>query len=168
MNLANKVTLARIIFTPLVLILLFLGLYGLAAFIFTLLCFSDAIDGYIARRYKQISNLGKVLDPLADKLLVLTVLIALTGLQKVNAIPVILLTVREFIIHGIRVTQAQDQKVIHAIPIAKWKTTVQMLAIFMLILSLPLAEFTLWLSVILALVSSGVYLWQNRTLHPLK
>jgi len=168
LNLANRVTLARIIFIPLVLILLFVGFYGLAALFFTLLCFSDAIDGYIARRYKQVSNLGKVLDPLADKLLVVTVLIALTGLQKVNAIPVIILTVREFVVHGIRVTQAQDQKVMAAIPIAKWKTSFQMFACFLLMLSLPLAELVLWFSVLLSLVSSGIYLWQNKTLNQLK
>lgn len=168
MNLANRVTLARIIFIPLVLILLFVGFYGLAALFFTLLCFSDAIDGYIARRYKQVSDLGKVLDPLADKLLVITVLIALAGLQRVSAIPVIILTVREFIVHGVRVTQAQDQKVMAAIPVAKWKTAFQMLAAFMLILRLPLAELVLWFSVILSLVSSGIYLWQNKTLNQLK
>ena len=80
MTLANKVTLLRIALIPLCLIFLLAGFYGLAAVIFLLLSLSDAIDGYIARKYNQVSELGKMLDPLADKILVMTVLIGLTGL----------------------------------------------------------------------------------------
>ena len=128
MTLANKVTLARIALIPFCLVFLLTGFYGLAAVVFVVLCFSDAIDGYVARKYNQVSELGKQLDPLADKLLVMNVLVVLTALGKAGALPVMLILTREFIITGIRA-----RKVFAASPIAKWKALVQMLAVFMCI-----------------------------------
>lgn len=162
MTLANYVTLLRIAFTPLNLALVLLGLNGLAVIFFLLLSLSDAIDGYIARRFGEVSELGKFLDPLADKILVITVLIALVSLGKADPVPVIILAAREFLVSGIRTSAAQGGKSLPASQIAKWKTVLQVAAVAMLILNLPFANPMLWLAVILALVSGGVYFWQNK------
>jgi CDP-diacylglycerol--glycerol-3-phosphate 3-phosphatidyltransferase len=163
LTLANKVTLARIALIPFCLAFLLTGFYGLAALAFVVLSLSDAIDGYIARKYNQVSELGKQLDPLADKLLVINVLVVLAALGKAGALPVMLILTREFIVTGIRA-----RKVFAASPIAKWKTIVQMLAVFMCILSLPFADLALWLAVVLAYISGGAYLWQSRLLKQLR
>ncbi|MDD5594236.1 MAG: CDP-diacylglycerol--glycerol-3-phosphate 3-phosphatidyltransferase [Candidatus Margulisbacteria bacterium] len=163
MTLANRITLLRVALIPLCIIFLLAGFYGLAAVIFLLLSFSDAIDGYIARKYNQVSELGKQLDPLADKILVLTVLIALTALGKAGPVAVMLILVREFVIASIRTA-----KVFAASPIAKWKTIIQMAAVFMCILSLPLSELVLWLAVILSYISGVAYLWQSPFFKQLK
>ncbi len=165
MTLANQVTLARIVLIPLILAALYFGLYGLAAILFLAVSLSDVIDGYIARRFHQVSDLGKLLDPLADKVLVLAVLIALVGLQKVPSLPVIIIVIREILVAGIR---SEAPVIFGAIPIAKWKTAAQVLAIFMLILSLPLADLVLWISIVLSLVSGGIYIWQSKILEQLK
>ncbi|MBN3032824.1 MAG: CDP-diacylglycerol--glycerol-3-phosphate 3-phosphatidyltransferase [Candidatus Saganbacteria bacterium] len=163
MTLATKVTLARIALIPFCLGFLLTGFWGLSALLFAALSFSDAIDGYLARKYHQVSELGKQLDPLADKLLVLTMLIALTALGKAGPVPVMLLVAREFVIASLR-----TRKVFAASPVAKWKTVAEMVAVFLAVLNLPLAGATLWLAVILAYVSGGAYLWQSRLLKQLK
>ncbi len=163
MTLANKVTLARIALIPFCLIFLLTGFYGLAALVFAVLAFSDAIDGYIARKFNQVSDLGKQLDPLADKILVLTVLVGLTALGKAGPLPVMLIVAREFVIASLRA-----RKVFSASPLAKWKTIVQMVAIFLCILSLPLSEPVLWLAVLLSYLSGGAYLWQSQLLNQLQ
>lgn len=163
MTLANKVTLARIALIPFCLAFLLTGFYGLAAVVFVVLSFSDAIDGYVARKYNQMSELGQQLDPLADKLLVMNVLVVLAALGKAGALPVMLVLTRELIITSLRA-----KKVFAASPIAKWKTIVSMLAVFMCILNLPLANLALWLAVVLAYVSGGAYLWQSQFLQRLK
>jgi CDP-diacylglycerol--glycerol-3-phosphate 3-phosphatidyltransferase len=168
LTLANRVTLARIVLIPLVIILLLFGLDGLAFIIFMFLSFSDAVDGYIARRFGEVSDLGKVLDPLADKILVTTVLIALVGLGKASSIPVMLFVVRDLIVSGIRITAAQSNNIIAASRLAKWKTGTQIAAVAMLILSLPLANLVLWTAVILSYISGSAYLWQSKTLKLLK
>ena len=163
MTLANKITLARLALIPIAALLLLAGFWGLAAAVFLVLSFSDAIDGYVARKYNQVSELGKLLDPLADKVLVLTMLVGLTALGKADPLAVMLITAREFI-----VTSVRANKIFGASPIAKWKTVVQIVAVFMLILNLPLAELVLWLAVVLSLISGGAYLWQSPFLKQLK
>ncbi|OGC25263.1 CDP-diacylglycerol--glycerol-3-phosphate 3-phosphatidyltransferase [candidate division WOR-1 bacterium RIFOXYB2_FULL_42_35] len=166
MTVPNYITFLRIIFIPLVLALLLLNLNGLAAILFMLLSFSDALDGYLARRLKQVSDLGKFLDPIADKILVISVLIALVGFGKANSIAVIIMVAREFLVSGIRIRAAQGNKIIAAIPLAKLKTFTQIIAVLMLILNVPLANTILWLAVLLSLASGGAYLWLSRILKP--
>jgi CDP-diacylglycerol--glycerol-3-phosphate 3-phosphatidyltransferase len=168
LTIANYVTLLRIAFIPLIIGLLFARVDGLAVIIFLTLSFSDAVDGYIARRYNQVSDLGKFLDPLADKVLVISVLIVLVALRKVGAIPVVILTARELIVQGIRIDAAQYKKIIAAGPVAKWKTATQVVAVAMLILRLPYVAWVLWLSVALSIISGGAYLWQSRILRRLR
>ena len=168
MTVANYVTLSRIVLIPLVIILMLVKINGLAVILFLILSFSDAIDGYIARRYNQVSELGKFLDPLADKVLVISVLILLVGMGRADYLPVLLIVVRELIVQGIRIHSARDQKIIAASPVAKWKTGAQIVAVAMLMLRLPYANWVLWLAVALSLVSGGSYLWQSKILKQLK
>ncbi|MFC1568280.1 CDP-diacylglycerol--glycerol-3-phosphate 3-phosphatidyltransferase [Candidatus Margulisiibacteriota bacterium] len=168
MTIANYVTLSRIAFIPLIIILLSWRLNGLAVILFLVLSFSDVVDGYIARRFNQVSDLGKFLDPLADKVLVITVLIALVGQGKADPIAVMLIVVRELLVQGIRINAARNQKIIAAAPVAKWKTAVQIAAVSMLILRLPYSDWVLWLAVVLSIISGGAYLWQSRILRLLR
>lgn len=163
MTLANRVTLLRIALIPLCWFSLLAGLFGLAAVIFLLLSLSDLIDGYIARKYNQVSEIGKLLDPLADKILVLTVLIGLTAVGQANPLAVMLICAREFIVASVR-----SDKIFAANQLAKWKTFTQVAAVLMLMLNLPLANLILWLAVILSLVSGGAYLWQSPLYRQLK
>jgi len=169
LSLANYVTLLRIALIPLIIAFVFLGFFGLAVMVGLLLIFSDFLDGYLARRYKQVSDLGKLLDPLADKIAVVTVLIALVGVGKADPIPVMIIAARELFVQGLRISMAKSkQKIIEASPIAKAKTTVQAIALVMLLLSLPYAEWVLWLAVIISLISGWKYLWQSKILEQLK
>lgn len=168
MTVANYVTLLRVALIPLILIFLFLRLDGLAFISFLLISFSDAVDGYIARRFHQVSDLGKFLDPLADKILVICVLVALVGLGKADSLPVIIMVAREFIISGARISAAREKKIIAASLTAKWKTVVQVIAVAMLIINLPYADWMLWAAVVLSIISGGGYLWQSPLLKQLK
>lgn len=168
MTIANYVTLGRLLLIPLLIALLLLRINGLGVILFLLLSFSDAIDGYIARTYNQVSELGKFLDPLADKVLVMCTLIVLVGTGQAAIVPVIILVAREFIVQGIRINEARYQRIIAASPVAKWKTGTQVVAVAMLILDLPFAGTVLWLSVLFSLLSGGAYLWQSRILSQLK
>lgn len=163
MTLANKITLGRIALIPLCVIFLLSGLLGLAALLFVLLSLTDLVDGYVARKYNQVSELGKMLDPLADKVLVISVLIGLTAIGRADPVPVIIIAAREFLIASIRTS-----KIFAASPLAKWKTAAQTLAVFMLFFALPLADVVLWLAVLLSLVSGWAYLWQSQFLKQLR
>ncbi|MBI5078966.1 CDP-diacylglycerol--glycerol-3-phosphate 3-phosphatidyltransferase, partial [Candidatus Saganbacteria bacterium] len=153
-----KVTLLRIALIPLCVAFLLSGFWGLSAVVFIFLSLSDLADGYIARKYHQVSELGKQLDPLADKILIMTVLIGLTSLGKAEAAPVMLICAREFIIASVRAG-----KVFAASTIAKWKTVSQIAAVIMLMLNLPFGGWVLWFAVLLSLISGGAYLWQSRS-----
>jgi len=139
------------------------GLYGLSATVFLLLSLTDAIDGYVARKYNQVSELGKLLDPLADKILVLTVLIGLAAAGKADPLAVMLITAREFIVASVR-----SRKIFAASPVAKWKTVMQIVAVQMLYFNLPLAGAVLWLAVLFSLFSGVAYIWRSPLLKQLK
>ncbi len=138
------------------------GLYGLAAVTFLLLISSDLIDGWIARKHGHVSDTGKWLDPLADKVLIVSTLIMLTGLGKVDPLPVVVICVRDMMVASIR-----TQKLMAATYIAKYKTLFQNLAILLLMLSVPLAAWVLWFSIVLSLISGMLYLWESKVLHHL-
>ncbi len=142
MNLANKLTIFRIILVPIMVLIPFLGIEGkiygipitylLVDLIFILASITDKLDGYIARKKNQITTFGKFLDPLADKILVLTAMIMLVEMQKLPAwIPIIVLS-REFIISGYRlIVVEKGGKVISASKWGKLKTVTQMIAIIL-------------------------------------
>ena len=163
MTLANRAALLKIALIPLCLAFLLTGFLGLAATIFLLLSFWDIVDGYIAKKYHQVSEFGRQIDPLVDKILAVTVLIGLAGLGKADPVPVMLICGRELAVIGIR-----SRKVITNTPIVKWKTYLQIGAIVMLLFNLPLANLVLWVAAALSLISGGVYLWRNPLFKQLK
>lgn len=141
MNLPNKLTILRTIMIPVFLIFLYipgLSMTGdvLAAAIFVLASFTDLLDGKIARKYNLVTNFGKFMDPLADKLLVCSALIALVDLNRIPAWVVIIIIAREFIISGFRLIASDNGVVIAASYWGKFKTTFQMIMIILLILNI--------------------------------
>lgn len=138
MNLANKLTLGRIFLVPVFLIFIAISdiPYGtfIATFIFILASLTDKIDGYVARSRNQITNFGKFMDPLADKLLVTAALISLVELQVVPAWAAIVIIAREFAVSGLRTIAASEGKVIAASWWGKIKTVIQIIAIIILLL----------------------------------
>ncbi|MCX5750133.1 MAG: CDP-diacylglycerol--glycerol-3-phosphate 3-phosphatidyltransferase [Candidatus Saganbacteria bacterium] len=161
MNLATLITLCRILIIPFIIFLLLsIPEKTFAAFIwFLIAALTDWLDGFVARKFKQTTALGAFLDPLADKLLVLCVLVVLVELGKVSSIPVVLILIRELSVMGLRIMAANKGFSVPAEKMAKVKTVVQIAATAMLILGIPMAEIVLWLAVLLSLMSGAEYLW---------
>ena len=144
----------------------------IASLIFIAASVTDWLDGYVARKYNLITNLGKFLDPLADKILVTAALVSLVHHDMAPAWIVIIIISREFAVTGIRLIAAGEGDVIAASQLAKWKTTVQLIAIVVLLLynipfhliSFPFGELMLWLALILTILSGFDYFWKNREL----
>jgi CDP-diacylglycerol---glycerol-3-phosphate 3-phosphatidyltransferase len=185
MNIANQLTVLRMILIPVFLIFLLVPMghgvlvvgnaeFTLARLVATLIfigaSITDWLDGYLARKLNLVSNFGKFLDPLADKLLVMAAFVALVGLHEMASWMVIVILAREFAITGFRLVAVEQGQVIAASPIAKWKTTFQMLALILYLLhnipfgvnGFPLASICLWIAVILTIVSGWDYFWKNR------
>ena len=146
MNLPNKLSLTRIILVPFILLFMlpihigsfspsgwndFILEYGMivAAVLFVIASITDLVDGKIARKYNMITNLGKFLDSLADKMLVISVLIALVDLNRISAVWVCIIVLREFAVTGIRMLASAQGVVMAAKMIGKIKTVTQMIAI---------------------------------------
>jgi CDP-diacylglycerol--glycerol-3-phosphate 3-phosphatidyltransferase len=137
MNLANRLTMLRIFLIPVFMFFLLVRIpYGdiIAAFIFIFAASTDGLDGYIARKRKEITNLGKLLDPLADKLLVTAALIVLVELGKVPAWIAVVILSREFFVTGLRSIAAAEGVIIAASIWGKVKTVSQIIAISCLLL----------------------------------
>ena len=171
-NVPNVLTLARILLIP-VFIILFVHPTPdqslAAAVVFAVAAVTDMLDGYIARRTGQVTKLGKLLDPLADKLLVLSALILLMNVERVSALIVLLIVGRELAVTGIRAIAAGEGMIIPAETTGKYKMALQVVAIILLILegtglaalgNMHLAgSFTLYLSLVFGYVSGGQYVW---------
>ena len=144
MNLANKLTLIRIILVPLFLIFMVVeGIpYGtiIASSIFIIASITDKLDGYIARSRNQITNCGKFMDPLADKLLVSAALISLVELQFVPAWMAVVIIAREFAVTGLRTIAASDGRVLAASWWGKIKTVIQIIAIILLLFKANISD----------------------------
>lgn len=143
MNLPNKLTTLRTILIPFFLVFLYTDFLGranayIAVAIFVTASFTDLLDGKIARKYNLVTNFGKFMDPLADKLLVCSALIALVDLGKIAGWIVIVIIAREFIISGLRLIASDRGVVIAASYWGKYKTAFQMIMIISLILDLQL------------------------------
>lgn len=157
MNLPNRLTLFRVILIPFFVFFLlapyFTG-YGnyIAVAVFIVASITDFLDGHIARKCNLVTNFGKFMDPLADKLLVCSALICLIELDRLPAWIVIIIIAREFIISGFRLIASDNGVVIAASYWGKFKTTFQMLMVIVLILDIPHPVFY-WLGVILTYVS---------------
>lgn len=149
MNIPNKLSMLRIILIPLILFFmlplsiwgfkpddwnLFVSDYGIiiAGFLFVLAALTDFADGTIARKYKLITNLGKFLDSLADKMLVISVLIAFVERGRISSLLVVIIVLREFMVTGLRLVASKNGVIMAAKMIGKIKTVAQMVAIIFL------------------------------------
>ncbi|MFR1833033.1 MAG: CDP-diacylglycerol--glycerol-3-phosphate 3-phosphatidyltransferase [Lachnospiraceae bacterium] len=172
MNLPNKLTVLRVILIPFfVAALMAQGgtnetMRIVAAVIFIVASLTDLLDGKIARKYNLVTNFGKFMDPLADKLLVCSALICFIELGQVPAWMVILIISREFIISGFRLVASDNGVVIAASYWGKFKTAFQMIAIVLLIFNIPalsvVTQICLWSALILTIVSLVDYLIKNH------
>ena len=171
MNLPNKLTILRVIMVPFFVAFLLLtpshtDFKWIAFALFVVASLTDLLDGHIARKYHMITNFGKFMDPLADKLLVCSALIALIELGRIPAWMVIVIIAREFTISGFRLVAADKGVVIAASYWGKFKTVFQMVAVCLLIVDIPvlhiLTQLILWIAVILTIVSLIDYLIKNK------
>ena len=173
MNLPNKLTILRVILIPFFVFFLispFFDGYGnyIALAIFIIASLTDMADGKIARKYNLVTNFGKFMDPLADKLLVCSAMICFIELDKLPAWIVIIIIGREFIISGFRLIAAENGVVIAANYWGKFKTVSQMIMIILLLIDLGgvfdiLEQIFIWLSLALTVISLITYIWQNRS-----
>lgn len=189
MNIPNRITLSRIFLIPLFIIVLSIPIelgewnifgsslpvtHGIAATIFIIASGTDWLDGYYARKYNLITNLGKFLDPLADKLLVSAALILLVQLDMLDAWIVIIIISREFAVTGLRVVAASEGIVLAASPLGKIKTATQLIAITLLLLhnipfqtiNIPVATIMIYLALFFTVLSGYDYFIKNK--HVLK
>ena len=173
MNLPNKLTILRMIMIPVFLVVLYipgLGMAGniAAAAIFILASITDFLDGKIARKYNLVTNFGKFMDPLADKLLVCSAMICLIQTGQLAAWIVVIIIAREFIISGFRLIASDNGVVIAASYWGKFKTTFQMLMVIVLILNIQMSFFQIlgmiltYVALILTVVSLIDYIVKNK------
>lgn len=177
MNLPNKLTIFRtILIVPFILLLLGgnAGWFGetvfipnvIALVIFIVASLTDLLDGRIARKYHLVTNFGKFMDPLADKLLVCSALIALVELGRIPAWVVIVIISREFIISGFRLIASDNGVVIAASYWGKFKTTFQMIMVCLMIVDLSqiriLTDIIMWIALALTVISLIDYLVKNK------
>jgi nicotinamide-nucleotide amidase len=174
-NLPNVLTLSRLAAIPPLMVLLMVRFPGhdqLAAALFIVFSLTDTLDGEIARRRGTVSDFGKFLDPLADKLFVLSVLIVLVQEGLVAAWVVVVIFSRELIITILRSVAATQGRVISAAPLGKTKTVMQMSAVALLILQrpypvvVPLADLAVGIAIVFTIWSGLDYLWRFRHLIP--
>lgn len=172
MNLPNKLTTLRVIMIPFFVFFLLwqngenytFRMIALALFIIASL--TDLLDGKIARKYNLVTNFGKFMDPLADKLLVCSALICLIELNALPAWMVIVIISREFIISGFRLIASDNGVVIAASYWGKFKTTFQMVSVVLLILDIQALAFVtticVWIALLLTIVSLVDYIYKNH------
>ena len=173
MNTPNKLTIARMIIVPFLVIFLLTGWGGeanryISLTLFVVASVTDWFDGYLARKNNLVTNFGKFMDPLADKLLVCSAMICMIDLNRLSAWFVIIIIARDFIISGFRLIAAENGIVIAANYWGKFKTASQMIMIILLILHFDgifviLEQIFIWLSLALTIISLITYIWQNRT-----
>ena len=166
MNTANKLTLARVVMIPAFMLVLYLGIPGAnywALLIFALASITDWLDGYIARKYNQVTDFGKFMDPLADKCLVTAAMLWFVEVGQMPAWALLIVIVREFAISGLRMNAATTGRVIAAGWSGKVKTFSTMICIMLMLLPIPEILNTLCVAVIvLTTIYSGVeYLMKN-------
>jgi CDP-diacylglycerol--glycerol-3-phosphate 3-phosphatidyltransferase len=176
LNLPNTISLVRVFLAPLVLLFLSLRIstpvpympdmgegsptWGdfLAGGVFIVAAITDSLDGYIARKHKLVTTLGKFIDPLADKVLVIAAMVALVELQRIPAWIVVVIITREFVVTGLRLVASAEGVVIAASRGGKVKTVFQIVAISLLILKLPGGMELMWVAMFLTVWSGMEYL----------
>ena len=171
MNLPNKLTTLRMVMVPFFVFFL-LWQHGenytfrmIALALFIIASLTDLADGKIARKYNLVTDFGKFMDPLADKLLVCSALICMVQLKQLPAWIVIIIIAREFIISGFRLVASDNGVVIAASYWGKWKTTFQMFAVILMILDIPALEIPkqicIWVALALTIISLVDYIKKN-------
>lgn len=175
MNLPNRITLARIVLVPVFLLILSIKIkYGhfLAAIVFIIAASTDGLDGYLARKRKEVTKLGKFMDPLADKLLISAALISLVELRQITAWVAFIIIGRELAVTGLRSIAAADGVVISASWLGKAKTVSQIIAIVLLFihdfpfepLNIPVGKFAMGVAVFFTIWSGLDYFRKARHL----
>ncbi len=170
MNLPNKLTMFRVILIPFFIVFLLVPITPfdkwIALTIFIVASLTDLLDGHIARKYHLVTNFGKFMDPLADKLLVCSALICLIELDRIPSWMVIIIIAREFVISGFRLIASDNGVVIAASYWGKFKTTFQMVAVCLMIADIAalslVTNIVTWIAVILTVVSLVDYLIKNK------
>ena len=178
-NIPNILSLSRVFLAPLVLIFLTVRIKApvkffeslgievslgdlLAVTVFIIAAITDSLDGYIARRFKLVTTLGKFIDSLADKVLVIAALLALVELNRLPSWMVMIIITREFVVTGLRLVAAAQGVVIAASRGGKTKTFTQIIAIILLILNLPGRMIAMWVAMILTVTSGMQYLMNGK------
>ncbi|CAH2213963.1 CDP-diacylglycerol--glycerol-3-phosphate 3-phosphatidyltransferase [Tepidibacter aestuarii] len=167
MNLANKLTILRILLVPVFVVVILSGIKNsllISALIFAIASITDFLDGYIARKYNLVTNFGKFMDPLADKLLVAAAFITMIDLNLVSSWAVIIIISREFAVSILRAIAASSGIVIAASKWGKAKTVSQILAIMMILLNIPYSNIVMGIAVILTIYSGYDYINLNRNI----
>lgn len=172
LNLPNKLTLLRIVLVPVYLVLLSMNLDILALLVFAAASLTDMLDGKIARKYNLITNFGKFMDPIADKMLTHTAFIMLCAMGRLNVVACIIFIAREFVVSGLRLCAVEQGHVIAAGMSGKIKTVLQMILAMLLTVLPALAQFGAAVTVagdLLTLAAAAMtlysmveYVWQNR------
>lgn len=178
MNLPNKLTLFRVFLIPVFVVFMLVpfdgvkceGIYKwIALAIFVIASLTDMADGKIARKYKLVTNFGKFMDPIADKLLVCSAMICLIEIGRIPSWAVIIIIGRELIIDGFRLVASNSGIVIAASIWGKSKTVVQMIMVIMMIVNFPwkwygiLTQIVMFLAVVLTIISLVDYLVKNKS-----
>ena len=170
LNLPNRLTLLRVALVPVYLVLLWLfadagALCLLPLAVFVLASLTDMLDGKIARRDGLITNFGKFMDPIADKLLTHTAFIMLTAMGRLNVVACIIFIAREFVVSGLRLCAVEQGHVIAAGMSGKVKTVLQMLLVMLLTVTEGgvIASLLTLATAAMTLYSMGEYVWQNRS-----
>ena len=171
MNLPNKLTVVRMVLVPFFVASLLMSgsneyLKWVALVLFCVASLTDFLDGYIARKYNLITNFGKFMDPLADKILTISGMIVLIELGRIPSWIVVIIVAREFIISGFRLIAAENGVVIAANYWGKFKTTFQMIMIILMIVNIPqlqiLTNLTMWIALALTIISLVTYINANK------
>ena len=162
---ANKITMVRVALIPVFLVLCYLDHRIAATVVFIIASLSDLLDGYIARHYNQVSNFGKFMDPLADKMLVLSAMCFLVEKGQMPGWVVAVVLFREFAVSGLRLIAAERQHVIAAAWSGKIKTTCTMIGLCFVLVFTQFEWLNIFVSAVILIttVYSGVeYFWKNK------
>lgn len=164
LNLPNKLTLLRIVLVPVYLVLLFCGWNVLALIVFAAASLTDMLDGRIARSRHLVTNFGKFMDPIADKLLTHTAFIMLCSMGRLHVVACIIFIAREFVVSGLRLVAVEQGHVIAAGMSGKIKTVLQMVLVMLLTVMSGnlLTDLVMLAAAAMTLYSMGEYVWQNR------
>lgn len=165
MNLANRLTMLRIILVPVFLFFIAIKVkYGIyfATAIFIVAALTDTLDGYVARKRNQITKFGKFMDPLADKLIVTAALVSLVELKQLSSWVVMIIIAREFAITGLRAVAAGEGVIIAASKWGKAKTVTQIIAIIAALMEIKYSMVLIVIALIITIISGVDYIIKNR------